>query len=238
MSMGMSSYFDAFRLKAGKICGSQHIGWRKYTFLCSPGERARRNVKRARQLPFGESGHRVIGEVGEAIIHGNQHGPRRKLGLSLQPVSELRNGHGLSSAGHYHVEVVAERDGTDGESRDPIGRVGRDRMIQENRNRAHHDVLRSAVRAKAMTSSGRSRSCPATAVMPGNGQPETASPSGTARRRRSNMRITGFLILSLIWPTRGSAHLSSGIRRENFLKLASHGETRVRARGPSAGSAA
>ena len=101
MSMGVGAYFYARSLKAGKVYGTQHIGWWKYTFLCSPGERARRYVKRARQLPFGESGNRVVGEVGETIIHSDQHWSCGKLGLSLQAVSELRNGDGLPSAGYY-----------------------------------------------------------------------------------------------------------------------------------------
>src|SRR5437764_111019 len=138
MSMGMCAYLHAFSLKARKICGPQHIGWWKHTFRCFSGERARRNVQRARQLPLGESGHRIVGEVGEAVIYGYQHRPRRKLGLSLQAVSELRNGDGLPSAGYDHIEVGAERDGTDGEGGDPVGRVGRERMIEENRMRTHN----------------------------------------------------------------------------------------------------
>ena len=145
MSMGVGAYFYARSLKAGEVYGTQHIGWWKYAFLSSPGERACRYVKRARQLPFGEGGNRVVGEVSETIIRSDQNWSCGKLGLPLQAVSELRHGDGLPSAGYYYVKVGAERGGANGEGGDPIRRIRRDRMIQEDGNRAHHDLPTSLV---------------------------------------------------------------------------------------------
>jgi hypothetical protein len=136
VSMGMGAYLHPGRLEAGEVGRAQHAGWRKHAFVASPGESTGCYVERARQLPFGQGRHRVVGEVGEAVIHGDQHRPRRKLSLPAQAVSELGDGDGLPPAGYDGIKVSTEGGGGDGEVRDPVGRADRDGVVKEDGNRA------------------------------------------------------------------------------------------------------